>query len=87
MDGIQNSCLIQIYSFPILSNTGRVVTQAPVDHMFRYVLRVQERDGADQYDISLPTQHSLLKLFAFSTQFVYLLKVMMMMINDIDDYK
>ena len=36
--------------------------------------------------ISLSSQHSLLKLFAFSTQFVYLLKVMMIiLIDNVDD--
>ena len=37
----------------MLSNPVLVVIQVPVDHMFRYVLRVQERDGGDRYDISL----------------------------------
>ena len=51
------------------------------------MLHVQERDGGNWYDLSLSSQHSLLKLFAFSTQFVYLLKVMMIILidNDVDD--
>ena len=40
----------------------------------RYVLRIEERDGKDCYDVSKSTEHSMLKLFAFSTQFVYLLR-------------
>ena len=56
------------------SDLVSLLNQVPVDHMFRYVLRVEERDGTDHYDISLSSQYSLLKLFAFSTQFVYLLR-------------
>ena len=48
--------------------------QIPVDHMFRYVLRVEERDGEDQYDVRNSSQHSFLKLYAFASQFVYLLR-------------
>ena len=48
--------------------------QVPVDHMFRYVLRVEQKDNRDIYDVKHSSQHSLLKLFAFSTQFVYLLR-------------
>ena len=51
-----------------------LLVQVPVSDMFRYVLRVEQRDGRDVYDIRNSSQHSLLKLFAFSTQFVYLLR-------------
>ena len=51
-----------------------LLVQIPVSDMFRYVLRVEQRDGRDVYDIRNSSQHSLLKLFAFSTQFVYLLR-------------
>ena len=40
----------------------------------RYVLRIEEKDSKDWYDVSRSTQHSMLKLYAFSTQFVYLLR-------------
>ena len=46
------------------------------------MLHVQERDGGNWYDLSLSSQHSLLKLFAFYTQLVYLLKVMMIKDDD-----
>ena len=51
-----------------------LLAQVPVSHMFRYVLRVETRDGADVYDVRHSSQLSVLKLFAFSTQFVYLLR-------------
>ena len=38
------------------------------------MLRIEERDGKDYYDITRSTEQSMLKLFAFATQFVYLLK-------------
>ena len=51
-----------------------LLAQIPVDHMFRYVLRVERRDGREWYEVSHSTHLSLLKLFAFSTQFVLLLR-------------
>ena len=48
--------------------------QIPVDHMFRYVLRVETRDERDHYSPGHSTQHSFLRLYAFATQFVYLLR-------------
>ena len=51
-----------------------LLNQIPVDHMFRYVLRVEQRDGGEHYNVSHSSQHSMLKLFAFSTQFVYLMR-------------
>ena len=51
-----------------------LLVQIPVSDMFRYVLRIDQRDGRDVYNIRHSTQHSMLKLFAFSTQFVYLLR-------------
>jgi len=51
-----------------------LLNQIPVHQMFRYVLRIEERDGKDQYDVTMSSQQSILKLYAFSTQFVYLLR-------------
>ena len=51
-----------------------LISQVPVDHMFRYVLRIEMRDGCDHYNVHHSTQHSFLKLYAFSTQFVYLIR-------------
>ena len=63
-------CWVQLRESDLVS----LFNQVPVDHMFRYVLRIEQRDGRDVYDVSHSSQHSLLKLFAFSTQFVYLLR-------------
>ena len=38
------------------------------------MLRIEEKDGKDWYDVTRSTQQSMLKLFAFATQFVYLLR-------------
>jgi hypothetical protein len=51
-----------------------ILTQIPLDDMFRYILRVEKRDGKDDYDPSRSSEHSFLRLFAFSTRFVYLLR-------------
>ena len=42
--------------------------------MFRYILRVERRDGRDHYDPRRSSENSFLRLFAFSTTFVYLLR-------------
>ena len=44
------------------------------ENLFRYVLRIEEKDAKDCYDITKSNQNSMLKLFAFCTQFVYLLR-------------
>ena len=48
--------------------------QIPLDDMFRYILRVERRDGRDHYDPRRSSENSFLRLFAFSTTFVYLLR-------------
>ena len=63
-------CWVQLRESDLVS----LFNQVPVDHMFRYVLRIEQRDNKDIYDVTHSSQHSLLKLFAFSTQFVYLLR-------------
>ncbi len=52
----------------------QILTQIPLDDMFRYILRVERRDGRDDYDPARSSEHSFLRLFAFSTRFVYLLR-------------
>ena len=52
----------------------QLLTQIPLDDMFRYILRVERRDGRDHYDPRRSSENSFLRLFAFSTTFVYLLK-------------
>ena len=42
--------------------------------MSRYVLRVETRDGRDHYSPSHSTHHSFLRLYAFTTQLVFLLR-------------
>ena len=49
-------------------------SQIPLDDMFRYILRVERRDGRDHYDPKRSSENSFLRLFAFSTTFVYLLR-------------
>ena len=56
------------------SDLVSLLNQIPVDQMFRYVLRIERRDDTDHYDVTHSSQMSLLKLFAFSTQFVYLMR-------------
>ena len=63
-------CWAQLRESDLVSLLGQI----PIDHMFRYVLRVEHRDGKDAYDVSHSSQMSMLKLFAFSTQFVYLMR-------------
>ena len=48
--------------------------QIPVDAMFRYVLRVETRDEKDHYSPNAASHHSFLRLYAFTTQFVLLLR-------------
>merc|ERR1719225_1729384 len=42
--------------------------------MFRYVLRVEMRDEKDRYSPNAASHHSFLRLYAFTTQFVFLLR-------------
>ena len=42
--------------------------------MFRYVLRVETRDEKDHYSPNAASHHSFLRLYAFTTQFVLLLR-------------
>ena len=42
--------------------------------MFRYVLRVETRDEKDHYSPNAASHHSFLRLYAFTTQFVFLLR-------------
>ena len=42
--------------------------------MFRYVLRVETRDERDHYSPNAASHHSFLRLYAFTTQFVLLLR-------------
>ena len=62
---------LKFYNF----NVGFCATfQIPLDDMFRYILRVERRDGRDHYDPKRSSENSFLRLFAFSTTFVYLLR-------------
>ena len=51
-----------------------VLTQIPIDAIFKYVLKVERRDGKDYYDPSLSSEKSFLTLLAFATRFVYVLR-------------
>ncbi|XP_066999967.2 ectopic P granules protein 5 homolog [Anabrus simplex] len=51
-----------------------LLNQIPLDCMFRHVLLVERRDERDIYDITRVTENHVLRLFAFSTVLVRLLR-------------
>nr|CAD7586275.1 unnamed protein product [Timema genevievae] len=51
-----------------------LLNQIPMDILYRHVLLVNRRDERDIYDVGLITEHHLLRLFAFSTVLVRLLR-------------
>nr|CAD7569208.1 unnamed protein product [Timema californicum] len=51
-----------------------LLNQIPMDILYRHVLLINRRDERDIYDVGLITEHHLLRLFAFSTVLVRLLR-------------
>jgi hypothetical protein len=56
------------------SDLVSIMAQIPIDAIFRYILGVEQQDGRDVYDPATASEHAFLKLFAFATHFVYLLR-------------
>ncbi|XP_069674865.1 ectopic P granules protein 5 homolog isoform X3 [Periplaneta americana] len=50
------------------------LNQIPMDCLFRHILLVERRDDRDLYDIRRVSDHHVLRLFAFATVFVRLLR-------------
>uniref|UniRef100_A0A0K2TWM7 Ectopic P granules protein 5 homolog [Nasonia vitripennis] n=1 Tax=Lepeophtheirus salmonis TaxID=72036 RepID=A0A0K2TWM7_LEPSM len=64
------------YSWSLLRESDLVIflNQIPIYSIYEYILRIQVIDGEHVYDAKESSEYSFLKLFAFSTYFVYLLR-------------